>query len=152
MQNVHLTLDDYGMGQKRRSDHCYNVMSKAKVRILAYYGAFDGLFNHDEKRQAKLFGALPDKYAVHHIIPLSCENTNYFLSNLLVIDETSHKWLHKHIYTPQLALCKPHQSCSIWLPEFNLNEVLTIEKLQPFINDWNEYQQRYRNNQGLQRE
>lgn len=143
MQSLELTLDEFGAGQKRRNDHAFNVMSKAKVRILAYYGAFDGVFNHDERRKAKLFGALPKGYEVHHIIPLSCQNTSYFLNNLLVIEESAHRWLHRNLYQPQLNLCQPYQSCSIWIPDFNLNELFTMEKLQPFINDWNEYQQRY---------
>ena len=146
MRSLELTLDDYGMGLQRRKDHAFNVMSKAKVRILAYYGAFDGIFNHAQRREAKLFGALPDGYDVHHIVPLACENTSYFLSNLIVMETSAHKWLHRHIYNPQLALCQPHQRCSVWIPDFPTNELFTMEKLQPFINDWTEDQNRYKNN------
>ena len=140
MKSLELTLDDYGMGLQRRKDHAFNVMSKAKVRILAYYGAFDGIFNHEQKRQAKLFGALPKGYDVHHIIPLCCENTSYFLSNMVVMETSAHKWLHRNIINPQLAKCQPHQSCSVWIPDFNYNELFTMEKLQPFIESWTEHQ------------
>lgn len=153
MNNLNLTLDEFGAGQQRRKDHAFNVMSKAKVRILAYYGAFDGVFNHAQRREAKLFGALPKGYDVHHIIPLSCENTSYFLNNLIVMETSAHKWLHRHIYTPQLAKCKPHESCNVWLPDFPPNELFTMEKLQPFINAWNEHQRMYRNcDYGIERE
>ena len=137
MRSLKLTLDDYGIGKQRRKDHAFNVMSKAKVRVLAYYGAFDSVFNHAQRREAKLFGTLPNGYDVHHIVPLACEDTSYFLSNMVVMETSAHKWLHRNIYNPQLAKCKPHQSCSVWLPDFPTNEIFTMEKLQPFIDSWN---------------
>lgn len=144
MMNVHLILDDSGMGLKRRSDPQNLILRKAKVRIMAYQGAFDELLNSEQRRSARKFGSLPDEYDVHHIISLCCKNTTYELSNMLVIDKPAHKWLHKNIYTPQLALCQPGQSCSIWLPDLDVTQVMTMNKLMPFINEWTAYQSRMR--------
>lgn len=142
MNNVELILDDVGAGFKKRNDPQNTILRKAKVRIMAYQGAFDGLFNDDERKSARKFGLLPDNFEVHHIVSLCCKNTSFELSNMIVMDKAAHKWLHKNIYSPQLAMCKPGQSCSIWLPEMDVSQVITIDRLQPFIDAWTAYQSR----------
>lgn len=147
--NVELILDDAGASVRKRNDPQNTILRKAKVRIMAYQGAFDGIFTDDERKSARKFGLLPDNFEVHHIVSLCCKNTSFELSNMVVMDKAAHKWLHRNIYNPQLALCKPGQSCSIWLPEINVSQVLTMERLQPFIDSWTAYQSRLK--QDMQR-
>lgn len=150
MKDVELILDDVGAGFKKRNDPQNTILRKAKVRIMAYQGAFDGIFTDEQRKSARKFGLLPDNFEVHHIISLCCKNTSFELSNMIVMDKAAHRWLHKNIYGPRLAMCKVGQSCNIWLPEMDVSQVMTIDRLKPFIDAWTTYQSRIK--LGMQKE
>ena len=141
MQSITLILDEEGTSQIRRKDSDNIILRKAKLKMLAYKGAFDGLISQREIAEAKK-GLCPKGFEVHHIIPLNCKNTESTIPNMVVIEESAHTWLHNNIYTPALMKCKPGQMCIINLPDFDRQQVLTLAKIQPFIDSYLENQRR----------
>ena len=131
MKHLELILDDPGISKTRRSDTDNIILRKAKIKMLAYKGKFDG-FKQWEIKEAKE-GLCPRGIEVHHIIPLNCKNTRIDLDNMVVIDKKSHNWLHNNIYTPSLSKCQVGQSCFIWLPDMNTGEIITWSDIFPFV-------------------
>ena len=137
VKSLELTYGGLGTGDLKRKEIESAIMRKAKIKMLAYQGAFNDLFTHEQIYKAKKFGYLPDGYEVHHIVPLCCTNTSYDLNNMVVIDKRSHTWIHNNLYTPSLAMCKEGQSCAVWVPAFDPTKVFTHKDLEPFIHEWN---------------
>lgn len=132
MKSLLLTRDVDGASSEKRKDTDNIILRRAKIRMLAYKGAFDNYCNQYEIAEAKK-GFCPNGFEVHHIIPLNCSNSTLEIDNMLVIDKKAHTWLHNNIYSPALAKCEVGQDCKIFLPDYDPKEVLTWEKIQPFV-------------------
>lgn len=80
-----------------------NHVKKAFVAFCAYEKLFDGLLTKQEIDRAKM-GILPRDLNVHHKIPLSGSNELFVndFSNLTVIHKSTHEFINKYIYAPQL--------------------------------------------------
>ena len=137
MKSLELTYDGLGSGNVKRKDVLCGLMKKVKVKYLAYLGSFNGAFSPLEIHRAKTDGVLPKGYSIHHVIPLCTRETTFDLNNMVVIDNKAHKFIHDCLITPVLKLCKEGESCNVWIPDFQPNELFTMEKLQPFIDSWN---------------
>lgn len=138
-----LTLCGAGESQKKRDAYDNEFLRKAKIRIMAYKNAFDGIWTPDEIRQAKLKGNIAKGYNVHHIRPLGTEESTFDLDNMVVMDRRSHTWLHREIYDPALSLCQVGQSCAIWLPEMDVNKVIRWQDIEEFAKEYTEYRKKY---------
>lgn len=131
MRNVELILDEIGSGEEKRKSIENQIMHKAKIRIVAYNGGFDGLVTKKEIHIAKIRGLLPNGFEVHHIIPLNCKNTRLTFDNMLIMDSATHRFLHKNVYDVALRKCKVGQLATIFLPDFDINSVVTYKRLDP---------------------
>lgn len=131
MRNVELILDYPGRSEEKRKSIENQILHKAKVRIVAYMGGFNGLVTGREIHLAKIKGLLPNGFEVHHIIPLNCMNTKLTFENMLIMDAASHKFLHKNVYDVALIKCKVGQMATVFLPDFDVNSVITYKRLDP---------------------
>lgn len=80
-----------------------NHVKKAFIAWCAYEGYFDGLLSRAEIDKAKM-GILPKDLNVHHKIPIS-GSTDLFVndfSNLTIIHKSTHEFINKYVYAPQL--------------------------------------------------
>lgn len=88
---------------KQNRNFYKNHVKKAFVAFCAYEKLFDGLLTKQEIERAKM-GILPRDLNVHHKIPLSGSNELFVndFSNLSVIHKSTHEFINKFIYAPQL--------------------------------------------------
>ena len=88
---------------KQNRNFYKNHVKKAFVAFCAYEKLFDGLLTKQEIDRAKM-GILPRDLNVHHKIPLSGSNELFVndFSNLTVIHKSTHEFINKYIYAPQL--------------------------------------------------
>lgn len=127
MKNLELILDDVGMGEIRRNSLENKILHDAKVRIMAYKGCFDGLATPREIHLAKIKGVIPKGFEIHHIIPLCCKNTSIALDNMVIMDSSSHRFLHRHIYDRQLSRCIRGGMACVFVPDFDLWRIARYE-------------------------
>lgn len=135
MKTLELILDESGKGKERRRDTDNTLLRQAKIKMLAYKGEFDKYCSAFEVADAKK-GYCPHQFEVHHIIPLVCSNTSFTLNNMVIIEKKAHSWLHKNIIDPALARCKVGQSCSVFIPDFDTEKIMTVAEMMPFIHSF----------------
>ena len=143
VKSINMTLEETGESQKKRLDYENIFLRKAKIKVLAYKGAFDGIFTPAQIRDAKIKGNLPNGYAVHHIYPLGTKEAKFDLDNMVIMDKRTHNYFHREIYDPALKKCKPGQSCSIWLPDMDTTKVITWKDIEVFAREYIEYKKQY---------
>jgi len=140
--SISITYDGLGSGDLRRKDIECQLMKKVKVRLMAYKGAFDNVFSPEDLHKAKLNGTLPKGYSVHHIYPLCSREATFSLSNMVVMENKAHKFLHDCLYSPAISRCAEGQSCCIWLPKMDIDNLVTYDSIRPFIEAWIENETR----------
>lgn len=72
-------------------------VKKKFVKKLAKDHQLDHLLSAVELKNAKKFGHLPERYAVHHILPISFGGQNQ-TANLCVVEEMIHMALHRLVW------------------------------------------------------
>ena len=115
------------MSDVRRKSIENQILKKAKIRIVAYKGGFDGLVSKEEIYNAKVRGLMPQGFETHHIIPMCCRNTRMTLDNMVIVDSATHKFLHRYVYDKALNKCTPGQMTTVFLPDFDINKVLRYD-------------------------
>lgn len=90
---------------KQNRNFYKNHVKRAFVMWCAYEGLFDECLTKAEIKKAKK-GVLPEDLNIHHKIPLSGSMDLFVndFSNLSVIHKTTHKFINRHIYAPQLRV------------------------------------------------
>ena len=119
-----------------------SILRKAKIKMVAYKGGFDGICSKREIAEAKKKGLCPTGFEVHHVIPLNCKESTLSVDNMVIIDSKAHKWLHDNLYTPALIKCQEGQYCYIRIPDMDKDKAITIKDIQPFIDAYNDNQRR----------
>ncbi len=92
---------------------------RAFVQYVAYVGLFDGVLTEEEIENAK-DGILPKYLDVHHIVPLSGSTSldiNAF-TNLTILHKSTHTYINRKIFEPQLKDLPEGKSREIYIPEF----------------------------------
>lgn len=79
----------------------YARFKTSYIKWVAYKGGFDEILPEKDIRIAQK-GHLPSYLDVHHIMPLGLGGNNSF-SNLLVIDKSTHKKIHKFYESQDLT-------------------------------------------------
>lgn len=143
MRSIRLTLDEAGESQKKRDAYENEFLRKAKIRIMAYQGKFDGIWTPEEIRAAKLKGNVAHGYTVHHIYPLGTKEARFDLDNLVVMDRKTHNYLHREVYDPSLRKCKAGMSCSIWLPDMDVTKLIRWDDIKDWAQEYAEYKKKY---------
>lgn len=85
--------------QKALSSQERISLGRSFVKKMAASGELDGILNSKEIRRAIENGYLPDKYNIHHYVPLSMGG-GHQEENLCVIDKKLHKWIHAYLLDP----------------------------------------------------
>lgn len=140
MKSIEITYEGLGAGDIKRKDVVCHLMKSVKVRILAYKGAFDGVFSPEELHKAKVKGTLPKGYSVHHIYPLCSKEGTFTLSNMVVMEDRAHRWLHNAMYSPSISKCEAGQRCCVWIPDMDIDKLVKYNDILPFITSWNDNQ------------
>lgn len=109
-----------------------NHVKRAFIMWCAYEGYFDGVLDKDEIERAKR-GSLPKDLNVHHKIPLSGSNELFIndFSNLTIIHKTTHEFINKYVFAPQLRQLydKPHGTeIEMEVPNYDYVDVEGIKK------------------------
>ena len=88
---------DYEISQKRaffRKKYFTNKEGALLIKNCAKKGVFNNDMTQSEIEQALQKGVLPDRFVIHHILPLSLGGDNN-TSNLCIIHQDLHTALHK---------------------------------------------------------
>ena len=130
MKNLEIILDEQGKSEERRKSIDNVFLRKAKIKIVAYKGGFDGLASEEEIRLAKLRGVMPKGFELHHIKPLCSKTCEISLENMVIMDSASHKLLHR-LYDRQLRHCRVGMMACVYIPDFDVNKVSTKKTFDP---------------------
>lgn len=107
--------------RKKRNECMHLYYEKEKpvyfAKLMAESGRFEGFLSNKAIKHARKKGGLPEGYEVHHIIPIKLGGSNGF-KNLCVVDEETHKLMHKLIYDPIINKLQEGERAVLYLPEF----------------------------------
>ncbi len=85
--------------QKALSEQERMTLVREFVKKMALNGELDALLEKADLRLAKKSGCLPNKYNVHHYLPLSMGGSHQE-ENLCIIDKKLHRWIHAYLLDP----------------------------------------------------
>lgn len=100
------------------------------VKIMAEKGLLNGYFSNKCLKTAQKQGILPEGYQIHHIIPIKLGGSDE-LSNLCLVEEKTHAYLHKFIYQQILNLLADGDEGIVVLPPFK--PVIHLEDRTSFL-------------------
>ena len=143
MKTVTLDLDKEEVGQAKMRSPENIILREAKIKILAYKGAFQGLADENEIARSKK-GQIPHNFDIHYLVPLSCKNAEIAITNMVVMEKKACQWLRNHLYQPSIRKCGRGNSCVVYTPELDVNKVVTFQDIRPFIESYESNAQRFR--------